>query len=69
MSEVDRFFFDLFSLEYYEEKYAEAMKEAREKQKFEREHDMAAPIDFDSHQELLRIARENAGQPPEGEDE
>lgn len=69
MSEVDRFFFDLFSLEYYEEKYAEAMKEARDKDKFEREHNMDSPISFDSHQEMLRIARENAGQPLEGEDE
>ena len=62
-------FFDIFALEYYEEKYAEAMKEARDKDKFEREHNMDSPVSFDSHQEMLRIARENAGQPSEGEDE
>ena len=69
MSEVDRFFFDLFSLEYYEEKYAEARKEALDKEKFEREHKSDSPINFESHQELLRIARENAGRTSEGGDD
>lgn len=65
MPEVLRVFCDIFALDYYEEEYARAMKEARDKQKFERDHDMEAPINFDSHQELLRIARENAGQTSE----
>ena len=69
MPETQRVFFDVFSLEYYEEKYAEAVKEVQDKAKFEKEHGMDSPISFDSHQELLRIARENAGQPPGGEDE
>ena len=69
MSEVQRVFCDLFALDYYEEEYNKAMKEARDKQKFESEHKTDAPISFEAHQDLLRIARENAGQPSEGEDE
>jgi 23S rRNA G2445 N2-methylase RlmL len=69
MPETQRVFFDVFSLEYYEEKYAEAVKEVQDKAKFEREHKMDSPMTFDAHQDLLRIARENAGQPQEGEDE
>jgi 23S rRNA G2445 N2-methylase RlmL len=69
MPETQRVFFDIFALDYYEEEYAKAMKEAREKQKFEQDHKTDAPVGFDTFQELLRQARENAGQPPEGEDE
>jgi hypothetical protein len=69
MSEVDRFFFDLFALDYYEEELAKARKEAIDKQKFEQEHKMDAPMSFEAHQDLLSIARENSEQTFEGEDE
>ena len=69
MSEAERFFFDLASLDYYEEEVAKARKEALDKQKFEQEHKTDAPISFEAHQDLLRIARENTGQPSEGEDQ
>jgi 23S rRNA G2445 N2-methylase RlmL len=69
MSEADRFFFDIFALDYYEEEYAKAVKEAREKNKFEQDHKSEAPMGFDTFQELLKQARENAGQPPEGEED
>jgi len=59
MPEVQRVFFDIFALEYYDEEYAKAMKEERDKQKFERDHKMEAPVSFETHQELLRLAREN----------
>ena len=69
MPETQRVFFDIFALDYYEEEVAKARKEAMDKQKFESEHKTDAPISFEAHQDLLRIARENAGQPSEGEDE
>lgn len=59
MSEAERFFFDLGSINYWDEEYSKALKESWEKQKFEREHNMNAPMDFSAHQELLRLAREN----------
>jgi hypothetical protein len=59
MPEVQRVFFDIFALEYYDEEYAKALKAEQDKQKFARDHKMEAPVSFETHQELLRLAREN----------